>query len=74
MCRTSARHLDLASKPVPREPDVEQHDLGDHARKAERADQAEEAGFVCFRKPFNVAELVAAVSRLLADNDNAGGI
>jgi two-component system response regulator MtrA len=41
---------------------------------ADRADEAEQAGFVCFRKPFRLAELVAAVSRLLADNEEAGGI
>jgi DNA-binding response OmpR family regulator len=38
---------------------------------ADRAAEAEQAGFLCFRKPFRLAELVAAVSMLLADNDKA---
>ena len=39
---------------------------------ADRADEAERAGFVCLRKPFSLAELVATVSRLLARIDENG--
>jgi DNA-binding response OmpR family regulator len=35
----------------------------------DRAAEAERAGFLCLRKPFRMAELVTAVSMLLARND-----
>ena len=35
----------------------------------DRAAEAERAGFPCLRKPFSLAELVAAVSMLLAGHD-----
>jgi two-component system response regulator MtrA len=39
-----------------------------------RAEQAMEAGLVCFQKPFRLSELAAAVSRLLAGKGGFGGI
>jgi DNA-binding response OmpR family regulator len=38
----------------------------------DRAAEAERAGFPCLRKPFRLVDLVAAVSMLLADNDQIG--
>jgi two-component system response regulator MtrA len=39
-----------------------------------RAEQAMEAGLVCFQKPFRLSQLAAAVSRLLAGKGGLGGI
>jgi DNA-binding response OmpR family regulator len=36
-----------------------------------RAEQAVEAGLVCFQKPFRLSDLAAAVSRLLAGKDGS---
>ena len=38
----------------------------------ERATEGERAGFLCLRKPFRMAELIAAVSILLTRNDQTG--
>ena len=38
----------------------------------EKAEQAVEAGLVCFQKPFRLADLAAAVSNLLAKSSVAG--
>jgi CheY-like chemotaxis protein len=38
----------------------------------DRAAEGERAGFLCLRKPFRMAELVAAVSILLTGNDQTG--
>jgi two-component system OmpR family response regulator len=40
----------------------------------DRAAEAERAGFPCLRKPFRLADLVAAVSMLLARNDQIGTV
>jgi DNA-binding response OmpR family regulator len=38
-----------------------------------RAEEAEQAGLLCFQKPFRLSELAAAISSLLAQNESAAG-